>query len=53
MRSQQEALDDAQHHAAELVDALQDADASEQMINIAELNYLVVKKEVAMMEESD
>lgn len=36
MRDQTQAVDDAKHHAAQLVDALQDADASSDVIAEAE-----------------
>lgn len=36
MRSQEQATDDAQYHVAQLVDALQDADAPAPLIDRAE-----------------
>jgi len=36
MRSQSAAEDDAKHHAAQLVSALQDADANSDVIELAE-----------------
>jgi hypothetical protein len=44
MRTQREALDDAEHHAAQLIDALQDADASRDTIKLAEEAEQAVKQ---------
>lgn len=46
MRSQPEARSDALEHASELCDALQDADASEDLIDSAERMLLRVEAEV-------